>query len=77
MSLRRAINKKCRECIYCPLTGTGSWRLQVENCTSISCPLWAVRPKPYPATTQVLNALENPKLVGHVAPAFDVAEVEA
>lgn len=61
-SLRSAINAKCRECIYCPLTGTGSWRLQVENCTSISCPLYSVRPKSIRYMPDTKNGLENPEL---------------
>lgn len=69
-SLRSAINAKCRECIYCPLTGTGSWRLQVENCTSISCPLFSVRPKSTGYIPEIENALENPEL-GHFASILD------
>lgn len=44
MSLRAAINAKCRECIYDPLSGKGTWRQQVEACTSYGCPLYPVRP---------------------------------
>jgi len=44
MSLRRAINDKCRDCIYDPLAG-GTWRKQVEECKCTRCPLWPVRPK--------------------------------
>jgi hypothetical protein len=43
-SMRRAINAKCRECIYDPVGGTGTWRAQVEACTSYSCPLYPLRP---------------------------------
>lgn len=43
MSLRAAINAKCRECIYDPIGGKGNWRQQVEACTSPKCPLYAVR----------------------------------
>lgn len=43
-SLRGAINAKCRECIYDPVGGTGTWRQQVEACTATRCGLWAVRP---------------------------------
>lgn len=70
-SLRSAINSKCRECIYCPLTGNGSWRLQVENCTSISCPLYTVRPKSTGYIPEATNAPKNSEL-GHNAPDFDV-----
>jgi len=41
--LRGGIDAKCAECIYDPI-GDGSWRLQVENCTSFGCPLYLVRP---------------------------------
>ena len=42
-SLRAKINAKCSECIYDPYA-EGSWRKQVENCTSYKCPLFKVRP---------------------------------
>lgn len=45
-SLRRAINEKCRECIYDPVAGRGTWRQQVGACTSTKCPLYPVRPMP-------------------------------
>ena len=44
MSFRMAINQKCIECIYDPIGGPGSWRSQVEACTSMACPLFPVRP---------------------------------
>lgn len=44
MSLRKAIDDKCRECIYDPVSGGGNWRQQVTQCTSYSCPLYSVRP---------------------------------
>lgn len=40
--LRGRIDAKCCECIYDPIGG-GSWRFQVENCTSLTCPLYTVR----------------------------------
>jgi hypothetical protein len=73
-SLRSAINAKSREYIYCSLTGTGSWRLQVENCTSISCPLYSVRTKPARYMAQRINALENPE-IGHNAAVSDIEKV--
>lgn len=45
MSLRKAINEKCKECIYDPDGGRGTWRQQVEACTAPWCPLFKVRPK--------------------------------
>lgn len=41
--LRRAVDAKCRECIYDP-GAAGTWRQQVTACTSPGCPLYAVRP---------------------------------
>ena len=43
--LRSRIDAKCRECVYDPLD-KGTWRKQVENCTSPNCPLFDVRPLP-------------------------------
>ena len=45
MSLRKRIDKKCKDCIYdsaCP----GSWRQQVALCSIESCPFWDIRAKP-------------------------------
>lgn len=42
---RGPINAKCVECIYDPET-KGTWRHQVQACTSKECPLFPVRPKP-------------------------------
>lgn len=44
MSMRKAINDKCRECIYDPAGGVGTWRQQVENCIADTCPLYPYRP---------------------------------
>jgi len=41
--LRGRIDAKCVECIYDPYQ-EGTWRLQVEKCTSPACPLFPVRP---------------------------------
>lgn len=43
-SRKQAINRFCRECIYDPHGGSGTWRQQVEACTSYKCPLYEVRP---------------------------------
>lgn len=43
MSLRAAIDAKCRECIHNP-HASGTWREQVTACTSRGCPLYPVRP---------------------------------
>ena len=44
VSLRKSINAKCKDCIYDPSSGGGTWRQQVAKCSATSCPLWAVRP---------------------------------
>jgi len=49
-SLRKAINEKCKECIYDPVGGTGSHLAQIKACTSYSCPLYPVRPMPLEKT---------------------------
>lgn len=42
-SMRAAINTMCKACIYDP-NDTGTWRQQVERCTSPQCPLYPLRP---------------------------------
>ena len=45
MSRAAAINAKCKDCIYDPLSGLGTWRQQTEACTIKTCSLWPYRPK--------------------------------
>lgn len=45
MSMRAAINAKCKDCIYDPNCGGGTWRQQTEACTIKSCGLWPYRPR--------------------------------
>ena len=48
ISLRAAINAKCKDCIYDPLAGLGTWRQQVDACDAEgACSLWPVRPRSY------------------------------
>ena len=42
-SLRKAIDDKCRDCIYDPAS-RGTWRQQVTICPQTDCPLWPIRP---------------------------------
>ena len=42
-SLRKAVDLFCKRCIV-DKHGAGKWRLQVENCTSVTCPLYHYRP---------------------------------
>ena len=46
MSMRAAINAKCRDCIHDPCA-PGTWREQVAQCSSINCALWPLRPGPH------------------------------
>ena len=45
MSIRKAVNEKCKDCIYDPLAG-GTWLVQVGNCIDTPCPLHPYRPLP-------------------------------
>ncbi len=47
-SLRKAIDNMCKQCIYDPYPGNGTWRQQVGACTSKDCALFEVRAKPTP-----------------------------
>lgn len=43
LGLRAAVNSMCKSCIYDPYQ-KGTWMKQVRECTTISCPLYSVRP---------------------------------
>ena len=43
-SPQKAINAKCKECIYDESPGNGTLHEQIEGCTSPSCPLFDLRP---------------------------------
>lgn len=49
-SLRKSIDAKCKDCLYDPECGGGTWRQQIAKCSSIGCPLWPVRPAPRPGS---------------------------
>lgn len=49
ISLRKSINDHCKSCIYDPLSGNGTWRKQVTDCTVKSCNLYNVRPVSKPS----------------------------
>lgn len=57
MSLRKAVNAKCKDCIYDRLAG-GTWRAQVEACTCDTCPLYPVRPRQKQAKTAPNQAID-------------------
>lgn len=40
----KAIAVFCKECIYDPHGGNGSWINQIEECTAPECPLYEHRP---------------------------------
>ena len=61
MSLRQAINRKCRDCTFDPKCGGGTWREQVAQCSSFACPLWPVRPAP--TRGKFANPYRNPEAV--------------
>ncbi len=45
LSLRSAVNAKCKACVYDPLA-RGTWREQVADCGNPACALYDVRPVP-------------------------------
>ncbi len=69
MSLRKAIDGKCRDCIYDP-DAPGSWRQQTHSCNDTSCPLHAVQPKAAkPLTREALERYHN-----HIPENVEVAD---
>jgi hypothetical protein len=46
LSYRKLIDLKCKDCIYDPQCGGGTWREQIAQCSSVSCPLWPIRASP-------------------------------
>ena len=45
MSLRKRIDRHCRDCTYDPAS-PGTWRQQVALCNVKSCQFWEIRAKP-------------------------------
>lgn len=43
-SWRKAIDAKCKDCIFDPASVLGHWRQQTEACTITECALWPLRP---------------------------------
>jgi hypothetical protein len=68
MSRTKAINEKCKDCIY-DHAAPGTWREQVELCTSQSCALWQHRP----ITVATMNLQRKGKDVG----GLDTAALDA
>ena len=59
--LRGKINAMCVSCIYDPFSGGGSWRKQVEDCTSYQCPLFDVRPLPRVSVEASNKPIQRPR----------------
>lgn len=58
MSRLKAINEKCRECIYdssCP----GNWRQQIAACTSPKCSLFPYRPQSEGCSAKRANSSDS------------------
>lgn len=73
-SLRRAINDKCKDCLYDPLQ-SGTWREQIEACTSGNCPLFPVRPLSKGRTQRTLSSSKTGPSRGHDEPNFEGVRV--
>lgn len=64
---RSFVDKKCKDCIYDP-DQRGTWRKQVANCTTVSCPLWAIRPLPWPRPKKPIPTPLVPELPSDLGP---------
>jgi len=60
---RKAINDMCKDCIWDPKAGQGTWRNQVELCTSTDCSLYPLRPLTEESTQ--LRAEARRKITGN------------
>ena len=45
-SFKKCVEAFCKNCIYDPLAGGGTWRQQVGDCPAKDCALYPVRPLP-------------------------------
>lgn len=45
LTRQQAIDAKCHDCAHDPLD-RGTWRMQVERCGGVDCPLYPYRPLP-------------------------------
>lgn len=57
MTRQQAIDAMCRECLYDPHSGGGTWREQITACTGTTCPLYPYRPVSRPEKLRRFNAL--------------------
>ena len=58
MSLRNAINQKCKDCIFDEEV-EGGWIQQVSQCELTDCSLWEHRPKPRRTSSQSPKMTSN------------------
>jgi hypothetical protein len=63
VSRQKAINDKCRDCIYDPLA-PGNWRQQTGACTIRTCSLWPYRPVSTPRRN---TSQRTPKTIAETA----------
>ncbi|MGM0633321.1 MAG: hypothetical protein ACQETO_09120 [Pseudomonadota bacterium] len=61
-SRKRAIEQHCKDCIYDPDGGAGTWREQTQNCTATQCALWPFRPRAATARSNTGESLTRPRL---------------
>ena len=61
MSMRAAINAKCKDCIY-DACAPGNWRQQVGACTISTCSLWKFRPTSSAAKSSATSVHKSPDL---------------
>jgi len=54
MTRQKAIDTKCKDCIYDP-EEDGTWRQQVKACDIESCALHPYRPMPYKVRNQAVQ----------------------
>jgi hypothetical protein len=73
LSLRSAIDAMCRYCIYDPGGGNGTWREQVQACSSANCPLHPVRP----ITVKAKLSAENASQAAGSSDGSSLAEIRA
>jgi hypothetical protein len=66
LSLRKRIDLMCKSCIYDPDGGGGTWRQQVQACTSHNCPLFDVRPV-HKTRNSVSKTTELSEITGRAA----------
>ena len=78
MSMRKAINEKCKDCIYDPESGLGTWRQQISDCTMPDCALYPYRPlsEPYKAANPAPKRVMSEKQRIALAKNFNLKTVE-